>query len=1253
MTKTMHKKNQNLKTIRLIRNLSRKLNRFLEHRNTYSSRGSILGIWSFLVFNFLITDLWASGIFQQEPITIPILSEFSLIKKSSDLIEVETKIPESELESRDFKDRLINEFIENSTKDIYRGKLLAIDEKSLPEISITKIDSVVIPLTNAFDWPFKPIPDNEKPMVALGKPGKLGRLHVVPIAVKQFTWKDNYLICYHKVNLKIRNFQSENYLSHSWSCAWSDLYKSVLLNCETNLDKLGSAENSQGFEAKYLIITPDALYNDDLLSFAQWKEFKGYSVTIKKLSEIGFSYTAIRNYIVQFYNANPQLEYVLLVGSASALPSIPIPGTSNIGDHLYSCVSGNDLYPDLFIGRLPATNTAELAVMIAKIIGYEKRPETQDTSWFRRALMVGTQYSATAVVWTALATLRWTRDLFLQKGYLRVDTVFDPPYTSGVGIIDTIITNGVTFINGRGWGNRYGWDRPTFRTEHIALCNNGWKLPIITSFYCATGNFAFEGCFGKVWLSQGTPQQPKGAVAFYGPTYGTTSTRFNNCQNHGVYWGIFNEGLSLCGPAMFRGKLEMMANFVEPNDSVSLRIHVCTYNLLGDPSLQMWIGKVPESLYVNYLGVSPNQSIPVGTSQFSVAVHNRLGQPIANALVSLYKRNEIKAVKRTNNNGIADFNITTLSVDTLFVTVSGPNYIPYQGMVYVVCSEAYVGYYSHSGNLISGQTVNLSVSLKNYGTEQSATNTIAVLRCFDPGILLIDSVKNYGDIAVGQIVTNTFSLVVAPNCTNGHNVNFQLLISTNSANYQGGFSAYVRSGELSYLRHQIIDANNQVLEPGETANLLIKIYNRGRENINNVTGILRFANPSAIRILDSIGYFGNIGVRDSMQNSADLFTLQASSQIAVGHRFFLQLVLRGALNYERMLNIPIVIGVVNNSSVAGPDAYGYYAYENIDIGYNETPIYQWYEIDPNYAGGGTKLQLRDDAIKTINLPFNFKFYGRNYNRISVCSNGYLAMDSTAISDPYNWSMPSPLGPPAMIAVMWDDFHPDTMAASGVYYFYDVSNHRFIIQWSRVHHVHGFRTPEIGELQTFQVLLLDPIYYPTITGDGVIIFQYNEVYNDDSTYDDNHNYATVGIENYEQTIATQLTFANQSPSCVGPIVSGRAVKFTTNPPDTFTALEGPTEMRYPQFRFYLTPNPTREQTTLNYYLPYSGIVNISVYDVTGKLVGVLHAAKENAGFHKRSIDKKKLPTKSGVYFVNLTLNNNKSIINKSLKVIFLK
>lgn len=1167
-------------------------------------------------------------------------TNFTILNKSQNSINIESKI--SDINNSEIQSKLIEEFKNSNNSVIYHSRLIALPENGNVEINIHNIDSVITPITD--DIIINNNYDN-LPIAYLDKPGIMRDLKVALLAIRQYRYNplNKTIISYNKVNIELTS--TSNILNNDVSVSetWNNFYKNSVLNYEDNTVNLPELGLPQG----YLIIVADELYNG-ILPLARWKNLKGWTVTVKRKSEVGTNYTEIRNYIAQAYATwTPRLEYVLLVGSANLIP--PIPAAATYGDHLYSCVSGNDLYPDLFIGRLPASTPSELAVMVAKIIGYEQTPYLSDTLWFRRALMVATTYQQSGVpVWTALALKRSIRNLLLQHGYIQVDTVFYPPTSSGVGIIDTIINRGVTFVNGRGWGNREGWNYPYFKISEVQNLNNGWKLPVVTSFYCATGNYAAypSRCFGEAWLYAGTPTNPKGGIAFYGPTYAITSTRFNNCQDYSIYWGIFQENIFNCGPAMFKGKIALLNNFPLPSDSLSLATHINTYNLLGDPSLDMWTGVVPKLLVVNY----PSE-IPVGSSTITITVRNSATQPISGALVSLYKTNEVKSCAFTDNSGNAVFDFTTQTSDTLFVTVTAHNYIPHLGNVRVTTQPVYVGYYSYSGNTIAGQTANLTISLKNYGSSQTANNTTATLRTQDNHITIIDSVKSYGNIAPGQIISSgPFQFTVATNCTNNHRVNFQLVIVSGSNNWQAGFTASVRAAELSYKSHIVSDGGNGILDPGETSNLIVKIYNRGLENISNVSGILRCSNSNAIRVLDSTGYFGNVNAGDSVQNSSDYFVVQVSPSIGVGRRFYFQLVLRSG-NYERTLEFPIIVGSITSTSALGPDTYGYWAYDNTDVAYSECPTYNWVEIDPNFGGSGTQIPLSNDAIRLINLPFTFRYYGRNYTKISICSNGYAAMDSTGIIDPYNWCIPSPMGPQNMVAIMWDDFHPDTMSASGVYYYYDVQNNRFIIEWSRVRHIHGYRDPYIAEMQTFQIMLLHQLYYLTRTGDGPIIFQYNTVFNDDSFPVDCHNYATVGIENYTQDDGIEYTFANRYPQAAAILQDGRAIKFTTNLPDTFTAIaEINPKINIPNLKFELKayPNPMQTQTKFEYTLPFFSEVSLKVYDISGNIVKTLvNSDNQYPGNYQVYWTKKYIP--SGVYFALLTIKQSNNIINKKTKI----
>ena len=125
------------------------------------------------------------------------------------------------------------------------------------------------------------------------------------------------------------------------------------------------------------------------------------------------------------------------------------------------------------------------------------------------------------------------------------------------------------------------------------------------------------------------------------------------------------------------------------------------------------------------------------------------------------------------------------------------------------------------------------------------------------------------------------------------------------------------------------------------------------------------------------------------------------------------------------VDFSLTVGQRDNADPIGPDAYGYWAYDNTDLGYPEAPVYNWIEIDPNLGGAGTQVSLGDyadyqDKSRTVTLPFSFSYYGQSYSTATICSNGWVVMGSTYLTDYRNWTLPSPGGPNGVIAVFWDD-----------------------------------------------------------------------------------------------------------------------------------------------------------------------------------------------------------------------------------------
>jgi hypothetical protein len=317
------------------------------------------------------------------------------------------------------------------------------------------------------------------------------------------------------------------------------------------------------------------------------------------------------------------------------------------------------------------------------------------------------------------------------------------------------------------------------------------------------------------------------------------------------------------------------------------------------------------------------------------------------------------------------------------------------------------------------------------------------------------------------------------------------------------------------------------------------------------------------------------------------------------------MILTGDNGLVDTIGFRLTVGIVDSGEPFGPDDYGYFAYDDTDVGYSEKPDYTWIEVDPNHGGLGDSLILDNDETITMSLPFSFKYYGNWYNEVSISSNGYIAMGTTSLADIYNWAIPAAGGPPLLIAPFWDDLDPVYTDSSGnVSYWHDAANNRFVIEYSRIQHVHDPVNPTPGELQTFEVILYDPQHYPTQTGDGEILFQYMDITNDDVW----HNYATVGIEDYGHTTGLEYTFANSYPDAAAPLANSRAIKFTTDPPDTFT---GVTEFKNSvtvDSWLEVTPNPFKQKTNIGYTITELRNSNfemrkptIRIYDASGRLV----------------------------------------------------
>jgi hypothetical protein len=595
------------------------------------------------------------------------------------------------------------------------------------------------------------------------------------------------------------------------------------------------------------------------------------------------------------------------------------------------------------------------------------------------------------------------------------------------------------------------------------------------------------------------------------------------------------------GAAMTRGKLEMYLNYqgTDPN-----HVLIWSYwnNLMGDPGVEVWTG------YPAQLEITHPATLPIGTNSVTVTVKESHTVPLADAQVCLLKDTETFVVGYTNAQGQIELPISATTAGNMQLTVTKHNYYPYLTTIPVASGTTYVAYQastvsddnvgaSHgNGNGVVNptETIELSVQLKNFGS-QTASGVNATLTTSDPYATISDATKSFGNIAAGASAwsSGSYVLTVSPACPHDRKIRLGLEVTSGTSAWHSLIDLPVVSAEFSCEGVTVYNVGgNNLFDPGETGQASIKLRNSGGMDASAVSATLTSSSPY-ITIVDGSASFGNIVAGSAVENTIDRFSLSVSSDAIRGTPAAFQVVCDFSGGAKDTTSFDLAIGARTSVDPSGPDAYGYYAFDNTDTGYPQVPTYSWIEL--NGDPGAIQISLTDngtyqDDSEVITLDFPFTYYGVTYTKATICSNGWLAMGAQWTNTEYrNWTIPGAGGPQAMIAAFWDDLN---LSGGGkVLRKYDSANHRTIFEWSAVHN-------EVGSAETFEIILYDPAYHETGTGDGIIEVQYSVVNNTDS----GDNYATAGIENANQSDGVLYTYDSLYSSGSTTLATGRAIRY---------------------------------------------------------------------------------------------------------------
>lgn len=379
--------------------------------------------------------------------------------------------------------------------------------------------------------------------------------------------------------------------------------------------------------ADYLLIT-HADFLTGVAPLVELRREQGLRVRVIDVQEIYDTFSdglldpwAIRDFIAYAYFnwPGPPPAYVLLVGDGTYdfknyegygartfIPPLLEYVDPSLGetaaDNRFVTVVGNDIMPDLHLGRLPVNNQAELAAMIDKIVSYERNPTPGE--WRARAVFISDNPDVAGPFHyfsdEAVAVL--PPELGVTKVYLGTS---EYPTNQAVRAQQATLeafNQGALFFNYVGHSSVTGWAAELlFSVNSLPQVNNGSRYPIMLPMTCLEGTYhnpRFNGLSESVVRLSG-----RGALASWAPT-GLGVASGHDYLHTAFYRAVFDRGVYALGPATTAGKLNLYLNSRSPGGVPRFHDLIDTYVLLGDPATRIGLPAADLSLQVSGPGTA-------------------------------------------------------------------------------------------------------------------------------------------------------------------------------------------------------------------------------------------------------------------------------------------------------------------------------------------------------------------------------------------------------------------------------------------------------------------------------------------------------------------------------------------------------------------------------------------------------------------------------------------------------------------------
>jgi hypothetical protein len=684
------------------------------------------------------------------------------------------------------------------------------------------------------------------------------------------------------------------------------------------------------YPIKYVIIS-DPMFEAQLQPFIAWKIKKGFNVETYYTDETGTSNTAIKNFIQNLYEAgtpgDPAPSFILFVGDAGEIPPFNGYAGSHITD-LYFCEFTGDDYPEIFYGRFSAQTPELLQPQIDKTLEYE-RYEMPDPSYLDEVIMIA-GVDGTYAPTHGNGQINYGTILYFNEAHNIYSHTWLYPASNGSGVNTQIINeinDGVCFANYTAHCGHDNWSDPYINVSNVNGFTNYNKYLLGIGNCCLSSTFA-DGtpCFGEAWMQH----DGGGGIGYIG---GSNSTYWDEDYWWGVGYGpVVGSGPSYeqVGLGVYDGLFHDHGEAVEDHYVTNAAISYCgnlavsastssmktyyweIYHILGDPSVMTYLGVplVNNVLHADALLMTePTITVTADAASY----------------VGISVDGVLHGAGYVDETGSVVINLSAFTQPCVAdIVVTGQNRQPYMATIQVITPAGpYVIYNddviddaggNNNGLLDYGESIVLGMELRNVGPD-TAYDVQAVLSTEDSYITITDASEFFGTIEGDNgtvYIPSAFGFDVAPSTPDNHNITFTATMTdVNDSVWASSFTLTCHAPVMEYVAVEIDDAsgnNNGVLDPGETAEMVVTLKNTGSGQADDVSATLSESDVY-VSVSDDGGTFGVLAASGGTgDNTGDVFAVAADASCPRGHEVTLQLDVSAINGFSAVLNFSVIVG---------------------------------------------------------------------------------------------------------------------------------------------------------------------------------------------------------------------------------------------------------------------------------------------------------------------------------------------------------